>query len=172
MSYEKKWKVLADLLAELQKKGEKIPAAVLNDLRSAKTMIQVVKSDPTCTENVSRVDTYLRSVESYAIFTAEKHGTETAEEWLKKLKAPERAMNKEKKDATSRFIPGIPRDKSWVRVKILEDTPLKDLESLLKDIGLSHKIQENGYILVYGNEENIKSFVKRMAEQFRGSRNR
>jgi hypothetical protein len=43
MSYEEKWKVLADLLAELQEKGETIPADVINDLRSAKTMIQVLK---------------------------------------------------------------------------------------------------------------------------------
>ncbi len=32
-------------------------------------------------------------------------------------------------------------------------------------------MHKNGYMLVYGNEENIKIFVKRMAEQFRGSRN-
>jgi hypothetical protein len=33
-------------------------------------------------------------------------------------------------------------------------------------------MQENGYILVYGNEENVKSLVKRMAEQLRGTRKR
>ena len=86
MSYDEKWKVLADLLTELQKRGEKIPAAILNDLRSAKTMIQVLKADPTHTENISRIDTYLRSVESHAIYTIEKQGSESAEEWLKKLK--------------------------------------------------------------------------------------
>jgi hypothetical protein len=32
-------------------------------------------------------------------------------------------------------------------------------------------MQKNGYMLVYGNEENLKSFVKRMTEQFRVSRN-
>ena len=84
MSYDLQWKVLADLLIELQKRGEKIPADVMNDLRSAKTIIQVLKADPTHIENISRVDTYMRSVESYAIFTAEKLGI--VEEWLKKLK--------------------------------------------------------------------------------------
>ena len=172
MSYEEKWKVLADLLAELQEMGEKIPADVINDLRSAKTMIQVLKADPTHTENISRIDTYLRSVESYAIYTMEKQGAESAEEWLKKLKDPKRVKTKEKKAATSRFIPGIPRDKSWVRIQISDDTPLEFVEKFVSESNLSYRMQKNGYILVYGNEENIKTFVKKMTEQFRGSRNR
>ena len=82
MSYDEKWKVLDELLIELQKRGEKIPADVMKDLRSAKTIIQVLKADPSHLESSSRIDTYLRSVESYAILTAEKLGI--AEKWLKK----------------------------------------------------------------------------------------
>ncbi len=170
MSYEEKWKVLADLLIELQERGEKIPADVMNDLRSAKTMIQVLKADPTHIESISRIDTYLRSVESYAIFTAEKHGTRNVDKWLKRLEIEKMMKTKEKK-AASRFIPGIPRDKTWVRIQISEDTPREDVKRLVKTSKLSYKMQENGYMLVYGNGENIKSFVKRMTEKFRGTRN-
>jgi hypothetical protein len=170
MSYEEKWKILADLLIELQERGKKIPADVMNDLRSAKTIIQVLKADPTHIESISRIDTYMRNVESYAIFAAEKLGTENVEEWLKKLEEPK--IVKKKESATdSRFTPGVPRDKSWMRIKISDDTPPEDVKKLVKKNRLSYKMQENGYILVYGNEENIKTFVKRMAEQFRGSRN-
>jgi len=171
MSYEEKWKILADLLTELQERGEKIPVDVINDLRSAKTMIQVLKADPTHTENISRIDTYMRSVESYAIFAAEKLGTETVEEWLKKLKDTETVKKKEDRAAGSRFSLGAPRDKSWMRIKISDDTPLEDVKNLVKESKLSYKMQENGYILVYGNGNNIKSFVRMMAEQFRGSGN-
>jgi len=171
MSYEKKWKVLADLLTELQERGEKIPADVINDLRSAKTMIQVLKADPTHIENISRIDTYLRSVESYAIFTTEKRGTEIVEKWLKKLEEPKRVKDKEKKEAASRFVPRVPRDKNWVRIQISEDIPREDMEKLVKESDLSYKMQKNGYMLVYGNGENIKSLVKKLAEQFRGTRN-
>jgi hypothetical protein len=172
MSYDEKWKVLADLLTELQKRGEKIPAAILNDLRSAKTMIQVLKADPTHTENISRIDTYLRSVESHAIYTIEKQGSESAEEWLKKLKGTKMVKMKEKKEPTSRFIHGVPRDKSWVRIQISDDTPLKDVKKFVNENKLSYRTQEKGYILVYGNENDIKSFVKGMGKQFRSSRNR
>ncbi|UCC57675.1 MAG: DUF2096 family protein [Candidatus Bathyarchaeum sp.] len=171
MSYEEKWKVLADLLIELQERAEKIPADVMHDLRSAKTMIQVLKADPTHIESISRIDTYLRRVESYAIFTAEKHGTEIVEEWLKKLKMEKRGEKKEKKEAASRFIPGVPRDKNWVRIQVSEDIPPEDIKKLVEASNLSCKTQKNGYILVYGSRENIKSFVKGMAEKFRGARN-
>jgi len=169
MSYKKKWKVLADLLAELQESGKKIPADVINDLRSAKTMIQVLKADPAHTENISRIDTYLRNVEAYAILTLEKQGTENVEEWLKKLKGPKRVENNEKKDA-DRFVTKVPRDKDWMRIQISEDIPREEMKKRVKEEGLSYRIQKNGYMLVFGNRENIKSLVKKLAEQFRGAR--
>jgi len=171
MSYEEKWKVLADLLIELQKRGEKIPADVINDLRSAKTILQVLKADPTHIENISRIDTYLRNVESYAIFTTERLETENVEDWLKKIEETKRVKNKEKRDVAPRFIHGVPRDKRWIRIHISEDMPQEDVKKLVKEIRLSHKIQKNGYLLIYGNEEKIKSFIKRMTERFRVSRN-
>lgn len=170
VSYEEKWNCLADLLIELHKRDEKIPAEVMNDLRSAKTMIKVLRADTTHTENISRIETYLRRVESYGIFTAEKYGTDLVEEWLKKLKKIEKVKGKEKKVA-SRFIFGVPRDKNWVRIEISEDISSEDIRKLIKESEVSYKMQENGYIFVYGKGENIKSFMKRMTEKFRGTRN-
>jgi hypothetical protein len=170
MNYEEKWKVIADFLIELQKEGEEIPKDVINDLRSAKTMIQVLTADPNNIEYISRIDTYLRSVESYAINTAEKHGTEKVEAWLKKLKIENRG-SKEEKETISRFVPGIPRNKKWVRIQISEDTTPKEIKKLIEISDLSYKIQKNRYILVYGNGENIKSLMKKMTERFRHSRN-
>jgi hypothetical protein len=173
MSYEENWKVLADLLTELRKKGEKIPTDVMNDLRSAKTMIQILKADPTHIENIPRIETYLRNVESYAVLVAqEKLGTEFVERWLRKLEKAKKTEIEEKEEVTTRFVLGLPRDKNWVRVQISKDTPREDVESLVKENKLSCKIQKNGYILVYGNGKSIKSFVKKMAGKFRGTRKR
>jgi hypothetical protein len=173
MSYEENWKSLADLLTELRKKGEKIPTNIMNDLRSAKTMIQILKADPTHIENIPRIETYLRSVEFYATFTAqEKLGTEFVERWLRKLEKAKRIKIEEKEEETPRFVPGLPRDKNWVRIQISEGTPKEDVERLVRENKLSFKIQKNGYMLVYGNGESIKSFVKKMAEKFHGTRKR
>ena len=164
MSYEQNWKVLADLLIELRKKGEEIPTDVMNDLRSAKTMIQILKADPTHIENIPRIETYLRNVESYAIFTAqEKLGTEFVKQWLRKLEETKKIRIEEKEEAPPRFVPGLPRNKNWVRVQISKNTLRKDVERLAKENRLSSKMQKNGYMLVSGNEERIKAFIKKMA---------
>ena len=170
MGYEELWRVLGDLLTELRKKGETIPVDVMNDLRSAKTMIQVLKADPTYSENIPRIETYLENVEFQLIFVAQsKFGSEYVEEWMKKLEAARRRVYEGEK-VPPRFVPGIPRGKRWVRVQVLEETPQRDIERLAEENKLSHKIQEDGYILVYGKNENIKSFVKKLAERFHSAR--
>ena len=169
MSYDSQWKVLADLIVELQKRGKKIPLEVMSDLRSAKTITQVLKADPTHMESISRVDTYLRNVESYIIFIAEKLGI--AEEWLKKLEETKKVKDQEIGNTVNRFVPGSPRDKSWIRIQISEDNLQENVEKLVKATKLSYKMQKDGYMLVYGNEKNLKIFVKKMAEQFRASTN-
>ena len=171
MGYKENWKVLADLLTELRKKGERIPSHVMNDVRSAKTMIQILKADPTHIENIPRIETYLRTVESYVISRAqEKLGTEFAEKWLRKLEKARKTKIKEKKETTLKFVSGFPRNKKWVRVQISKDTSRKETERLAKENKLSFKMQRNGYMLVYGNGKSIKSFVKKMAEELRGTR--
>jgi hypothetical protein len=169
LRYEKKWNILADLLMELQNKGEKIPPEIMDDLRSAKTIIQVLKADPTSTENKARADKYLRNVESYVILTAEEFGTETVEDWLKKLKETKKVEQKDKK-AQPKFVHGIPRDKNWVQIQTSKETSKELVIKYAQKNGLSYVEREKRQLIVYGNKENIKSFVKSMAEQFRNSR--
>ena len=170
MGYGEAWKVLADLIVELRKKGETIPANVMNDLRSAKTMIQVFKADPTHVENIPRIETYLESVESHLFLVAEeKYGAKFVEEWMEKLSLARRQVE-EREETASKFVPGLPRGKHWVRVQISKDTLQKDIKRLAKEEKLSYKMQKNGYMLVYGNIESIKSFVKTLAEKFHETR--
>jgi hypothetical protein len=167
--YERKWKVLADLLIELQKKGKKTPSDIMQDLKSAKTIIHVLKADSTHVESISRIENYLRNVEFYAISTAEKLGPETVQDWLEKLKEPIKEETGEKKEG-SRAIFGVPRDKNWVRIQITEEAPLKKLQKLAKQNKLDCIIQENDHLVVYGEKNNIKSFVRSVAKQFGGSK--
>ena len=152
MSYERKWKLLADLLTKLQENGEKIPADVLNDLRSAKTMIQVLKADPTHIESISRIDTYLRTVEAYTIFTMEKKRKGNVEEWLKKLKEQERVEINEKVEKNSTFVTRVPRNKNWIRIQISEDIPREEMKEIVEENGLSYRLEQYGYILVQGDK--------------------
>jgi hypothetical protein len=171
MNYEEVWKILADLFTDLKQKGENIPTNIMEDLRSAKTMIQILKSDPTHVENLPRIETYLGNVESYLINVAKnKSGKKNAEHWLKTIEEARKKVPEKKETKTPlQFVPGLPRGKNWMRIQISKDTPRKSIETLANKIGLSYKIQENGYVLVYGNEEKIRAFIKRVAERFRKS---
>jgi hypothetical protein len=172
MDYEELWKALSDLLAELRRTGEAIPTETLEDLRSAKTMIQVLKADPARTENISRIEAYLEKVESYLIFTAQnKFGPEFAERWMRKIEGARKGNHEEKLiKVPSRFVPGLPKSKRWVRVQVSEDTPKEYIEKLAQENGLSCRMQENGYMLVYGEDGKIKSLVKKMTKRFRGAK--
>ena len=169
MNYEQKWKILDELVMELQKRGERIPTEITNDLRSAKTIIQVLKADPTITENISRIEAFMISVETYIVLTAEKLEKENIEKWLRKLQAPKNTETK-KPEAHSRFIPGFPRSKNLVRIQISKETPLEYIKKLAKENKIYCKKQENKHVIVYGRQENIKSFVKAIAKELQSSR--
>jgi len=172
MDYEQIWKTLADLVTEFRKKGETIPPHVMEDLRAAKTMIQVFKADPSHVEHVPSIETYLGNVESYLIFTGQKRfGSEFVEKWMQRLKeAREKAPEEDVTKAASRFVPGLPRGKRWLRVEISKETPKKEIERMAAECGLSGKAQKDGYMLVYGKEEEIKLFVKKMSDKLRSLR--
>lgn len=164
MNYDEKWEILANFLMDLKKSGKKIPVEIMNDLRSAKTVIQVLKADPTCIETISRIEKYLRNIESYAISTGEEISKNIAEDWLKKLK--DKKMEKhEKIKYKSTFIHGIPRNEKWVRIKILNGILPEDLKKIAEENDLLYKIQKNDHIIVHGDAKNIKKLIKTITEQ-------
>ncbi len=170
MGYGEAWKVLADLVIELRRSGETIPTNVMNDLRSARTMIQILKADPSHVESLPRIEMYMESVESYLIFTMNRRfGSDHADQWIKKLEDARRASEK-KEEVTSRFVPGLPRGKHWVRVQISEGLTKGDIKRLAKENKLYSKMQKNGYMLVHGDVEKVKVFVKKMAEKLKAER--
>ncbi|UCE43466.1 MAG: DUF2096 family protein [Candidatus Bathyarchaeota archaeon] len=172
MGYEEAWMLLADLLTELKKTGETIPANIMKDLRSAKTMIKILKADPTHTENIPRVEIYLENLEFHLVPAAQKRfGIEFVDQWMKKLEeAKKRICDDEEEAAAPRFVPGIPRGERWIRVQVSKETPQRNIERLAEENKLSYRTQEDGYLLVYGSDEGIKSFIKRLSKKFRNAR--
>ena len=173
MVHEEIWKVLADLIAEFRKKGETIPSEIMEDLRSAKSLIQVLRADPSHPKDTSRIEVYLDNVEFYLMSKAqEKFGQELVEQWMEKLKEARIKTSEEAAlgSTVSKFLPGMPRDTSCIRVKVSEDMPQDIVKMIAKENGLLTEIQEKGYLLVYGEEEKLKAFVKKMTEKFRKTR--
>jgi len=175
MGYGEVWKVLDDLIVEFRKRGEPVPSNVIEDLRAAKTMIQVFRADPNRTENIPSIEMYISNVESYLIFVGQqKFGDEFYERWTAKLREARETVGSGGEEvaweSASKFVPGIPRGHRWVRVEVSDETPEAEIEKLANEFGLSTKKQTDGYVLVYGDEEKLKLFVQKTGERLRKRR--
>ncbi|MGB9740789.1 MAG: DUF2096 family protein [Candidatus Bathyarchaeia archaeon] len=164
MGYLSTWKVLEEIVAEFRKKGVSIPPDIMNDLKYAKTLINILKADPTCTETNQKIEELLLKVESYLVSEGQKNfSADHLETWLKRLDEAAARPQEEEKEEEARFISGLPREHKWVRVKPIADLPIERLKRLAKESNLSCEMQGDGYLLVYGEEERIKDFIKKIA---------
>ncbi len=164
MNYEATWKIMEDLLAELRKSGETVPPSVMKDLRSAKTLMEVLRVDHSCTENLLRIEEYMNNVESYLVQVAkEKFGEKYVEEWTCRLMEAQSATPSAETVPKVGFPIGIPRDARWVRVKHGEAS-MESIKHLCREEGLKCRTEEDGNMLVYGKEARVKSFVRKMAK--------
>lgn len=161
MGYLAAWKVLEEMLIDLRKRGVQIPTSIFDDLKYARTLINILRADPSRLETSQKIEECLNNVESFLFSEGQKFGEEYVEDWLKKLEDAIRKVD-EGEDIL-RFVPGLPRDQRWIRVKISEETPIDALKALAEELKLSSEVQADGYLLVYGENERIKQFVKKMA---------
>ena len=65
LNYDALWKLMADLIRDLKRRGESIPPQIMKDLRSMKTMIEIAKIDRSNPNVISRISEYLNNLESY-----------------------------------------------------------------------------------------------------------
>ncbi len=162
MSHIATWKILENLMLELKKKGVRIPANVINDLRSAKLMIKISES-PDSTGFVSqKLDEYLGSIESYLVSEAQKNfSSEIVDLWLRHLEDAY-VETFEAKPEENKFVTGVPRDQKWVRVEPTTNLTSQRIEQIAKESNLSVNEQNDGRLVVYGQPEGIKDFFKKM----------
>jgi len=170
VDYEAVWKILEDIIKEFRRKGETIRPEVMNDLHSAKTLIQVWKVDPSSSECLPQIEIFLENVESALMLTVyEKFGEKSAEEWMKKLiEARKKAPAKEESTPAHRkLFPSVPKGEIWVRIQVSAETPEKTIKELVKNHKLACEMQEDGYMLVFGEKEKLKAFLQKLAKYSR-----
>ena len=79
-------------------------------------------------------------------------------------KASREAREEEHDEA--RFVSGLPREQKWIRVKPSAELPVERLKVLAEGSKLSHKSQDDGSFLVYGEEGRVRDFVKKMTTKY------
>jgi len=161
------WKVLEEIAIEFRKKGVTVPQKVLDDLKSAKSLINIME-----TNEISRVEAspkiaeYLGSVEAYLVSEAQNtFPPQIVEGWLKQIEKASHATNSAETKIESRFTSGLPRNQRWIRVKPLPNLSIDKIESLAIEAKLSFRIEDDGQMLIYGNADAIKEFIKKATAQ-------
>ncbi len=164
MDYEATWELMSSLISELRKSGETVPAKAMSDLRAARTMMEVHKVDQSRSENLQRIEDYLTSLETLLVPIANrKFGKEYVDAWLKKLGKTYVQPPKWKPRLQGNFPVGVPRDSRWVRVEATEKISTEKIKHLAQHIGLKSKTEKDGRVLVFGEEQKLKQFVKDVA---------
>jgi len=161
MGYTAVWKVLEEMLVELRKKELPIPPSLMEDLKTAKTVLRMLTEDNRA-ENIQKVEQYLLNVESYLVSEGQKKfGFEYVDGWLKRIdKASRETSDREQEEI--RFIPGLPRQLKWIRVASTNELPVEQLKAMAEKTNATYRLQKDGSVLVFGEEQSIKDFVKKI----------
>ncbi len=166
MSYSAKWKVLESMMIELQKKGVRTTPEFLNDLRSAKLMIKISQSEGSKGDANLKLEEYLANVESYLVTQAQGVlSSDAIDEWLRRLDESNLQICEIGPESENKFITGVPRDQKWIRVEPMPNLNSERLKQIAKENNLSADLQKDGRLVVYGQQEGIKGFLKKMAEE-------
>lgn len=164
MNYEAIWKLLADLAGELKKKGEYLPASVAEELRSAKNAIEVSKVDTSRSEIFLEIEKHLRNAESCLVSIAEnRFGKEYAERLVDRIDETQKSDQIREQESTPKLFVRLPRDKFCVRMQTSKEDTLEKIRLLSKELGLSNEIQNDDYVLVSGEESEVRRFIKKLS---------
>jgi hypothetical protein len=162
MNYLAAWKILENLIADFRKKGHPVPTEIMSNLKAAKTAIKISKADECYGESAQKIEEYLANLEAYLISEGQKaFGNEYADEWLRRLDEARKRLP-EKEEEEIRFISGVPRGQKWIHVIPSEELPTEELKMLAQQSGVTYKAQADDSLLVYGSNESVKDFIRRM----------
>jgi hypothetical protein len=164
------WKVLEDFLVELRKKDIQISAQVLEDLRAARSMIDLSSfNEGAHMEAIAKAEVYTANVEAYLISQAQAvFEPHVVDEWFKRLKEANLQVDEAESCEVSddNFVVGVPRNQKWIRIepdnKLPEEYVLKSAEKW----NLTVNKQTDGRLIVYGQLNDIKAFVKQITTVF------
>jgi hypothetical protein len=162
------WNLLEDMMLELKKSGVTIPDKIIEDLRSAKSMIKI-GCMPGSGDAIQKAEELMANVEAFAVTEGQKmFGEEKVDAWLRQLEEANIEVcepSGRSAAAEDKFVTGVPRDQKWVRIEPMSDITAENVEVIAKEQNLQIKTQPDGKLVVYGQPENLKMFLKKMVAE-------
>jgi len=153
-------------MIELRKNGVDISPKIVDDLRSAKLMIKISESSKGKGEATQKLEECLGIVESSLIGEAEKVlKPEIIDEWLRRLDESMLQTCEIRPPKENKFVTGVPKDQKWVRIEPLPNVSATRLIQIAKETKLAARQQTDGRLVVYGQQESIQVFLKRIADE-------
>ncbi len=159
------WKLLEEMTIDLKKQGVVVPENILGDLRSAKSMIKLH-----CTQAIGvgdaleKAEELSANVEAFLVTEAQKiFGVEKVDAWLRRLEEANAGICEE--ESENKFVTGVPRDQKWVRVEPIQTLPTDRILQMAKTQNLAVNPQKDGRLVVYGQPDGIKEFLKKMTSE-------
>jgi hypothetical protein len=166
MSSMATWKILEDMTLKLRRKGVEIPPNVINDLRSAKSMLEISPSEKGSGDFLAKIQECTDNLEAFLTTQVEKtFGVKAADDFLRQLEDSSCSTCQTcqpTKKTENKFVSGVPRDQKWIRVEPIDSLSAEKLRQMAHEHNLSVSPQEDGKLVVYGKPEDIKAFVKEM----------
>jgi len=165
VDYEAVWELMSNLIVELRNKGEEIPANIMSDLRAAKTLMEIYKVDQSRSEILQKSEEYLANLESTLLpLAGNRLGKTEMEKWLRNLAELQRRETLWKPKPSKGVPVGVPREDKWVRIEPFETVTIEKIKHLAEQKGLKITVQTDSTVLVYGEEQKLKHFIKNVTK--------
>lgn len=169
MEYEYVWAVLEAIVVELKKKRVTVLPELVDDLKSAQTLIKIHRTDPTALDVAAEIERYLETVEANLIYLARSDvGDAYADACVQRLHEARLKGLRETVTVPSTFVTGVPKGAHWIRLKVSGLLDDNEVDALVEQLALSRTVQADGFLLIHGTEENVKAFIKEVGEKIRG----
>lgn len=156
------------MIADFREKGSAVSPEIMVELRSAKALISVLLADPECADVKQKIEECLFNVESYAMAKGEvMMGARYVGIWSHKL---DQASKKATSEEDTLSFPGekpLPlsplRGPNWIRINPIPAIQIDTLRKLADTLYLSCIPQGNGGLIVQGETDQLKEFIRNVA---------
>jgi hypothetical protein len=163
MGYLDTWKAIEEMITDFRAKGIIIPSETMTELRSAKTLIHVLEADPGRADISQEIDKCLFNVESYSMSKGQMmFGMEYVDKWFTRLDQARETVEEPKEEP--KLLSSIPRGDKWIRVNPSTQS-IEESKKFADELHLSCIVQNEGFLLVHGEDKQLKGFLRKIAEK-------
>lgn len=165
MNYEYLWKELEFLVIELRSKDKRIPKEVVEDLKSARTLMTIQKINPSSPIK-AEVEDFLSRTEMALLSHAEFYlGKKYADKWFRRIQEAKSKDSNYTDEKKLSFVTGIPKGEDMVRVRVSELIDMPSLVKMSSSLGLEYRKENKNVIIIHGSPEKIRVFMRQLTEK-------